>query len=119
MNLSVEHCLMFVLVVCAFYYLMGKCSCRRVEGVLESSVKKCILGTTLTRDYGGTRECLKGGSFHNDYMRDYYQRNWNRNEDDLLNEMVRYINSGGSSSGGWNVANPERCVKAVKECFNN
>ena len=28
MNLSVEHVLMFALVVCALYYLMGKCGCK-------------------------------------------------------------------------------------------
>lgn len=28
MNLSVEHVLMFALVICALYYLMGKCGCK-------------------------------------------------------------------------------------------
>jgi hypothetical protein len=33
MDLSVENVLMFALVVCALYYLMGNCRCRLVEGV--------------------------------------------------------------------------------------
>ena len=28
MNLSVEHVLMFVLVFCAFYYMMNRCGCK-------------------------------------------------------------------------------------------
>uniref|UniRef100_A0A6C0FBR8 Uncharacterized protein n=1 Tax=viral metagenome TaxID=1070528 RepID=A0A6C0FBR8_9ZZZZ len=43
MNLNVEHVLMFALVVCAFYYLMGKCS---VEGYgeqfCETKFKECL-----------------------------------------------------------------------------
>ncbi len=44
MNLNVEHVLMFALVVCVFYYLIGSCGCRRVEGVTPFSgvVEECI-----------------------------------------------------------------------------
>mgnify|MGYP000993824400 CR=1 FL=1 len=34
MNLSVEHVLMFALIVCALYYLMGSCGCK--EGYTPS-----------------------------------------------------------------------------------
>lgn len=33
MNLSVEHVLMFALVICALYYLIGKCDCK--EGYVD------------------------------------------------------------------------------------
>jgi len=37
MNLSVEHVLLFALVVCALYYLMGSCGCK--EGYTPSGKK--------------------------------------------------------------------------------
>jgi len=35
MNLSVEHVLLFALVVCAFYYLMNGCGGNLTEGVVN------------------------------------------------------------------------------------
>jgi len=39
MNLTVEHVLMFVLVFCAFYYLMKGCGCK--EGMKTSNPEQC------------------------------------------------------------------------------
>ena len=40
MNLSVEHVLMFVLVFCAFYYMMNRCGCK--EGIKDKCPLDCI-----------------------------------------------------------------------------
>ena len=47
MNLSVEDVLMFALVVCALYYLMGKCGCRIVEGITSQA---CMNNCTYIND---------------------------------------------------------------------
>jgi len=56
MNLSAEHVLMFALVICALYYLMNKCDCRRVEGLtpfsaeVEECITDAIYNNTVCRD---------------------------------------------------------------------
>ena len=46
MNLNVEHVLMFALVVCALYYLMGKCGCKEgyedQTSFCENEFIKCV-----------------------------------------------------------------------------
>ena len=68
MNLSVEHILMFALVVCALYYLMGNCDCKEgyVDPKLEAHnkarnkcshvVKSCICNNRGLE--GGKEKCI-------------------------------------------------------------
>ena len=53
MNLNIEHVLMFALVVCALYYLMGKCDCKEgyvdPKSFCENEFAKCVCqGRTST-----------------------------------------------------------------------
>jgi hypothetical protein len=52
MNLSVEHVLMFALVVCALYYLMGKCDCKEgyvdPKSFCENEFSKCVCRGLIT-----------------------------------------------------------------------
>ena len=58
MNLSVEHVLMFALVVCALYYLMGKCGCRRFEGMTGQDWCQMTEGTGTDYDSKGNPTCV-------------------------------------------------------------
>ena len=108
MNLSVEHVLMFALVVCVFYYMR----CNRVEGY--SPTGNCIHKSTLSDNhYGGTAECLKRGNYENTKLMDFFHDN-----NPSFDEMVERINSGRESEGGFNVADPEECVNRIKKCFD-
>jgi len=105
MNLSVEHVLMFALVVCVFYYMR----CNRVEGYSQDP-DNCILKSVA--EEGGTEECLKRGGFGNEGLYKFYKDN-----NPSLYDMVNRINSGQVHEGGFNVRNPEKCVNRVKECY--
>ena len=98
---------MFALVVCAFYYMR----CNRVEGYTQGTYN-CIRESALTHKYGGTGECVKVGNYNNTELYDFY---FDKNPS--LNEMVKRINSGDYTQGGFNVDEPPLCVKRVKECF--
>jgi hypothetical protein len=43
MNLSVEHVLMFVLVFCAFYYMMNRCGCKEGMGKIDNRPEDWML----------------------------------------------------------------------------
>ena len=55
MNLSVEHVLMFVLVVCAFYYLMGSCGCK--EGIIIDNQGLPLKEKEVCPEAGATGAC--------------------------------------------------------------
>lgn len=60
MNLSVEHVFMFTLVVCALYYLMGKCGCKEgyedPKSFCENALKHCLCLNNLSQ--GNVIKCL-------------------------------------------------------------
>lgn len=111
MNLSVEHVLMFALVVCVFYYMR----CNRVEGYSQD-IYECLVDESLTwpfrAEWAGNGECVKRGGFENKPLYQYYHSN-----DPSVEEMVKRINSGEVHEGGFNVADPEKCESAVKKCY--
>ena len=53
MNISVEHVLMFALVVCVFYYLMGNCGCKEgyvdQKSFCENELKNCLCPNNLSQ----------------------------------------------------------------------
>ncbi len=100
---------MFALVVCVFYYMR----CNRVEGY---STDYCIQLSRWPagRPPWGTGECIDAGNFENKTLYEFYEDN-----NPSLDKMVERINSGQKSKGGFNVGNPEKCVSAVKECYES
>jgi len=116
MNLSVEHVLMFALVVCVFYYLMGKCDCKLVEGATNETdeLYNCLLDTTkITRTSNANcrmtqnsssfinklEELRNSGNLTYDNMMD-----WIRNKENYMKlvTMPRTM---------------ERCLTDIGDCF--
>lgn len=109
MNLSVEHVLMFALVVCVFYYMR----CNRVEGYdyMNDCMEKSTKGyfADHSDQIGG---CERRGLYPNPKLYDFYVANSGKSVD----EMVELINSG--KKYPYNLRDPEECEKAVRECYD-